>query len=279
VSERIFVLGAGRAGLGLARALRASGADVVGVHGRYNAGGRDRITTGELPRGLQGADVVLIAVRDAQIDDAVRELDAAGLAPGTAVLHASGSAEPATLDELRARGFPCGTFHPLLPLADPSRAATMFHGAWVGIYGDEVARAVARALAARLGASTIEIPDGEKARYHAAAVLASNFPVVLLALAERVLMETGIDADQARRALRPLFHAAAENVRSRTAADALTGPVVRGDVGTVRAHLDALREDADALDAYRVLARAAIDVARQAGTDATKLAEMRELLG
>ncbi|HET7564984.1 MAG TPA: hypothetical protein VFJ96_08320, partial [Gemmatimonadaceae bacterium] len=114
MSERIFVLGAGRAGLGLARALRASGADVVGVHGRHNAGGPDRITTGELPRGLQGADVVLIAVRDAQIDDAVRELDAAGLAPGTVVLHASGSAEPATLDELRARGFPCGTFHPLL---------------------------------------------------------------------------------------------------------------------------------------------------------------------
>ncbi|HET7564432.1 MAG TPA: DUF2520 domain-containing protein, partial [Gemmatimonadaceae bacterium] len=143
----------------------------------------------------------------------------------------------------------------------------------------DAARAVARALAARLGASTIEIPDGEKARYHAAAVLASNFPVVLLALAERVLMGTGIDADQARRALRPLFHAAAENVRSRTAADALTGPVVRGDVGTVRAHLEALRDDPESLDAYRVLARAAIDVARQAGTDATKLAEMRELLG
>lgn len=278
MSERVFILGAGRAGLGLARALRASGVDVVGLHGRRNAGGPDGITTGVIPHGLNGANVVLIAVRDAQIDDAVRELEGAGLAPGTVVLHASGSAEPATLDELRSHGVPCGTFHPLLPLADPSRAAVMFRDAWVGIDGDPAARAMARTLAARLGAQTLEIPAGEKARYHAAAVLASNFPVVLLALAEQLLSDTGIDADHARRALRPLFHAAAENVGSRDAAKVLTGPVVRGDVGTVRGHLDALRDDPDVLDVYRVLARAAISVAREAGTDAAKLAAIRELL-
>ncbi|HEX6965819.1 MAG TPA: Rossmann-like and DUF2520 domain-containing protein [Gemmatimonadaceae bacterium] len=278
MSEHVFILGAGRVGLGLARALRASGADVVGVHGRHDAGGPDGITTGAIPRGVLGANVVLIAVRDAQIDEAVHELDAAGLAPDTVVLHASGSAEPASFEGLRARGIACGTFHPLLPFADPQRAAASLRGAWVGIDGDPRARDVARALAARLGAHTLEIPAGEKARYHAAAVIASNFPVVLLALAERVLTETGIDAEQAGSALRPLFRAAVENVGSRSAAEALTGPVVRGDVGTVRAHLAALRGDPDVLDAYRTLARATIDVAREAGTDAAKLAEIRALL-
>jgi len=278
VSERIFILGAGRAGLGLARALRASGADVVGVHGRHNPGGPDGVTTGALPPSLRDATVVIIAVRDGQIDDAVRELDAAGLAAHAVVLHASGSAEPRALDVLRAHGHPCGTFHPLLPLADPARASVLFRDAWVGIDGDRTAKDVARALAARLGAHTLEIPAGAKSRYHAAAVLASNFPVVLLALAEQLLTEAGIDAGEARGALRPLFLAAADNVGSRSAAEALTGPVVRGDVSTVRSHLDVLRDDPELLDVYRSLARATIAVAREAGAEEERLREIGELL-
>jgi len=278
VSERIFILGAGRAGLGLARALRVSGAEVVGVHGRHNPGGPDGVTTGALPRPVHEATVVIIAVRDGQIDDAVRELDAAALATHAVVLHASGSAEPRALEMLRAHGHPCGTFHPLLPLADPARAPVLFEDAWVGIDGDEAAKDVARTLAARLGAHTLEIPAGQKARYHAAAVLASNFPVVLLALAEQQLTEAGIDAMEAQRALRPLFLAAAENVGSRGAAEALTGPIVRGDASTVRAHLDALRDDPEVLELYRTLARAAVAVARDAGTEEGRLREIGELL-
>ncbi|HEX5435988.1 MAG TPA: DUF2520 domain-containing protein [Gemmatimonadaceae bacterium] len=278
MSERIFIQGAGRAGLGLARALRASGADVAGVHGRHNPGGLDGVTTGALPAALREAGVVLVAVRDAQIDEAVAELVAAGLMPGAVVLHLSGSAQPESFGTLRERGNPCGTFHPLLPLADPSRAPALFRGAWIGIDGDAGARRTACALAARLGAHTLEIPAGEKARYHAAAVMASNFPVVLLALAERLLRSTGVDAETAHSALRPLFHAAAENVGAQGAARALTGPVVRGDAQTVRAHLDALRSDAEMADVYRALARAAVDVARGAGADDEKLREILALV-
>jgi predicted short-subunit dehydrogenase-like oxidoreductase (DUF2520 family) len=278
VSERIFILGAGRAGLGLARALRASGVDVVGVHGRHNAGGPDGITIGPFPPALRHASVVIVAVRDAQIGEAALELAAADLAADTVVLHASGSAPASALDALRALGHPCGTFHPLLPLADPSRAAALLTGAWIGIDGDPIAKGTARALAAHLGAHTVEIPVGEKPRYHAAAVLASNFPVVLLSLAEHLLAASGLDMNTARNALRPLFLAAVENVESRGAAEALTGPVVRGDTDTVRAHLDALRGDPEVLAVYRALARAAVALAREAGVEESRLEGIRDLV-
>jgi predicted short-subunit dehydrogenase-like oxidoreductase (DUF2520 family) len=233
---------------------------------------------GPIPDALARASVVLVTVRDSQIDAAIRELIDAGLPPHAVVLHASGSAEPAMVETLRARGTPAGTFHPLVPLADPARAAEMLRGAWVGIDGDERARECARALAAALGAHPLEIPAGQKGRYHAAAVVASNFPAVLLLLGERLLTESGIAPEVARSALRPLFLAAAENLRARPAAEALTGPIVRGDVETIQLHLAALATDPEALAAYRALSLPALELARVGGTDAARLAEIRTAL-
>jgi predicted short-subunit dehydrogenase-like oxidoreductase (DUF2520 family) len=274
---RVFVLGAGRAGRGLSRALRASGVAVVGVHGRRLPGGEDGVTVGTIPTTLADAEVALVTVRDEQLDAALAELRAAPLASGAVVLHASGSAEPG-FDALRADGHPCGTFHPLLPLADPARAPALLRGAWIGIDGDEGARAAAHALAAAMGARTLEIPPGTKARYHAAAVFASNFPVALLSLATRLLESCGIDAAAADGAARSLFFAAVENLRHEGAAAALTGPVARGDAATVRRHRAALAGDAELLAAYDALSRAALRLAAERGLDAARLDEVRRAL-
>ncbi|HEU4563809.1 MAG TPA: Rossmann-like and DUF2520 domain-containing protein [Gemmatimonadaceae bacterium] len=276
--RRVFVLGAGRAGRGLTRALRASGVEVVGLHGRRDPGGADGVTVGALPPALARADVVLVAVRDEQLESALAELLAAPLTPDAVVLHASGSAEPAMLDAARASGHPAGTFHPLLPLAEPERAPALLRGAFIGIDGDEAARAAARVLAERLGARVVEIPAGAKARYHAAAVVASNFPVVLLDLATRLLAESGIEAAAARGAARSLFFAAVENLRHQEAADALTGPIVRGDVETVRRHRAALAGEPELLAAYNALSRGALRLARERGTPAEALRAMERLL-
>ncbi|MDQ6885897.1 MAG: DUF2520 domain-containing protein [Gemmatimonadota bacterium] len=277
MTERLFILGAGRAGLGLARALRAVGVEVIGVHGRRE--GMEGVTWGALPTAASEAGVILVTVRDAQIDEALRELASAPLAVGAVILHASGSAEPLALGALRRLGHPSGTFHPLVPLSDPARAPAMLRGAWIGIDGDEAARAAARTLAGLLGAHTLEIPAGEKARYHAAAVIASNFPAVMLSAAERVLVAAGIAPDEAAAAIRPLFMAAADNLRHQSGAASLTGPIVRGDAITVRAHLAALAGDAGALAIYRALSRAALPLAREAGTDPRALADIGRALG
>jgi predicted short-subunit dehydrogenase-like oxidoreductase (DUF2520 family) len=168
--------------------------------------------------------------------------------------------------------------HPLVPLANPDRAADVLRDAWIGVDGDPAAIAAATALANRLGAHALTIPPGEKPRYHAAAVFAANFPVVVAALAERLLEEAGIAEDNARAATVGLMGAAVSNLESGRPHDVLTGPIARGDVASVRGHLAALGNDAPALAAYVTLSRAALTLARERGTSAERLAEISEAL-
>ena len=271
-APRVFVVGAGRAGRALAHAMRVAGVDVVGLHGRSEAEGT---TWGEWPASLGTASVVLVTVRDAELDGVLRALLSAPLGMRAVVLHASGNMEPAALELLRTRGHDGGTFHPLLPLTDPTRATEQLRRAWIGIDGDEGARAVSRDLAERLGARVLEIPPGEKARYHAAAVFASNFPMVLLATAMRLLTSAGVPEDAARGALGTLLVSAAQNASVMGPAAALTGPVARGDVETVRAHLGALADAPEILELYRSLSREALGLAAEQGADAGRLGELR----
>jgi predicted short-subunit dehydrogenase-like oxidoreductase (DUF2520 family) len=270
----VFILGAGRAGRGLSRALRASGVVVVGLHGRRVESTPDAVTSGPLPPAARSAGTILVAVRDSQLDEALAEIARAAPSEATVVLHASGSAEPATLAELRAVGHACGTFHPLVPLADPARAAALLRGAWIGVDGDEAAIARAGELARALGARTMHIPAGEKATYHAAAVIASNFPTVLAALAADLLVGVGIEAGEAWGAIRALMHGAVANLEGESPARALTGPIARGDVDTVQKHLAALSPHPATRALYASLAAAAVEIARRGGTDERALGEI-----
>jgi predicted short-subunit dehydrogenase-like oxidoreductase (DUF2520 family) len=278
-SRTVFVLGAGRAGRSLARALVVAGVDVVGLHGRQvDASATPPVTAGPLPKSLGDAGVVLVTVRDAQLGDALRQLAAASLSPGAIVLHASGATEPAEASTLRQAGHPVGTLHPLVPLANPARAPEVLRDAWIGVDGDPQAIQAATELAERLGAHALTIPPGEKPRYHAAAVFAANFPVVVAALAERLLVEAGVEEGQARAATLGLMSAAVSNLETGRPHDVLTGPIARGDVASVQGHLAALASDAPALVAYVTLSRAALTLARERGTSAERLAEISAAL-
>lgn len=277
--DRVFILGAGRAGRSLARALRVGGVKISGLHGRH-ASTSEGITAGPPPESLGSASCVLVTVRDAQLDGALATLTAAAIARGAVVLHASGSADPAGLQALRRGGHACGTFHPLVALSHPEHAPQTLRGAWIGIDGDPEARVVSERLAAAVGAHVLYIPPGEKPRYHAAAVFASNFPTVLMCLAEELLREVGIPSDVARQALHPLFASAVENLRGGAGASALTGPIVRGDADTIARHLEALRAHPDTLDAYRALSSAALRWVRAGGAPGEgRLDEIARLLG
>ena len=275
----VFVLGAGRAGRSLARALVVAGVHVAGVHGRHaDPVALPPVTGGPLPPSLGSAEIILVTVRDAQLGDALRELAAAPLRAAAVVLHASGATDPVEAAELRALGHPVGTMHPLVPLADPARAADVLRDAWIGVDGDPNAIRAAVALTRRLSAHALTIPPGQKPRYHAAAVFAANFPVVVAALAERLLEEAGVAEGEARAATLGLMSAAVSNLESGRPNDVLTGPIARGDVASVRGHLAALADDAPALGAYVTLSRAAVTLARERGTSAERLAEISEAL-
>ena len=274
MSERVFIIGPGHVGRGLFRAFRASDVEVVGLHGKRPSG--VATSSGALPVEMAGANVIIVCVRDPQIDETMEELMAAaksGLVQrGTVVLHTSAIAEPAGLAALSSAGFPGGTFHPLVPFSDPEVAAELLRKGWIGIDGENAARSTSRRLAGHLGARTVDIPAGKKPAYHAAAVIASNFPVVLASVAGHLLHDIGIPDSSAYQAVESLMSGALVNMKHALPDDALTGPVVRGDAETVKKHLSALRGHGGASEVYRALSAAAAEIAERRGTDPRKLA-------
>jgi len=280
VSERIFIIGPGHVGRGLFRAFRASGVETVGLHGKRPSG--VATSTGNIPADASRANVLILCVRDPQLDDAIAEVSAAAadgrIARGAVVLHTSAIAEPAGLRALSAAGFPGGTFHPLVPFSDPDVSAELLRKGWIGIDGENAAKNASRRLAGHLGARTLEIPPGRKPAYHAAAVIASNFPVVLASVAGHLLHDLGIPDASAFQAVESLMSGAQANMRQGLPDDVLTGPVVRGDAETVGKHLRALHGHGIPFEVYRSLSAAAVEIAQRRGVDQKKLAAVAGLL-
>jgi predicted short-subunit dehydrogenase-like oxidoreductase (DUF2520 family) len=234
VGLRVGIVGRGRLGRSLDVLLRAAGVDVQ-LRGR-----------GEPP---SDAPIVLLAVPDAAIREAL-----ALVPPGPIVLHASGASP---VDVLRPRR-PVGSFHPLMTFPGPEQLPDLA-GVAAAVAGDPEAVDAGRAIAAALGMRAVEVP-GERALYHAAAVMAGNFATVLLADAAAVLERAGVDPREARAMLAPLAIASLRNAID-DPARALTGPVARGDEITIAAHREALRgaglvEVADVYDRLTERARA-----------------------
>ncbi len=280
MSERVFIIGPGHVGRGLARAFRASGVEVVGLHGKRPSG--VATSSGALPAEIASANVVIVCVRDPQLDETIEELIVASsdgrITRGTVILHTSAIAEPAGLRALSESGFPGGTFHPLVPFSEPEVSAELLRKGWIGIDGENAARATSRRLAGHLGARTLDIPSGTKPAYHAAAVISSNFPVVLASVAGHLLHDIGVPDSSAYQAVESLMNGALANIKKALPDDALTGPIVRGDAETVGKHLRALVGHGQALDVYRALSAAAVEIAKYRGVDQKKLAAVAGLV-
>ena len=241
---RIEIVGRGRMGSALAAALRDAGADVAPPAGRGATGA--------------GADVVLLAVPDAAIGEA-----AARVAPGRVVGHLSGATTLAPL-----RRHEAFSLHPLLPVTG---AGAAFAGvpAAIDATGDR-ALAVARELAAALGLRTFRVADVDRAAYHAAASIASNFLVTLEGFAEELAGSAGVP----REALVPLVRATVANWSERGAAAALTGPLARGDEATAAAQRAAVAARVPArLPLFDALAAATRELAGRAGPAAQRRPE------
>ena len=274
MSERVFIIGPGHVGRGLSRAFRASGVEVVGLHGKRPSG--VATSTGAIPTDVSRANVVIVCVRDAQLGDTIDEVASAAtdgrISRGTVILHTSAIAEPTGLNALTQGGFPSGTFHPLVPFSDPEVSAELLRKGWIGVDGDNAAKNASRRLAGHLGARVLEIPPGGKPAYHAAAVISSNFPVVLASVAGHLLHAIGVPDASAYQAVDSLMSGALANMRQSVPDDALTGPIIRGDAETVARHLRALQGHPAALEVYRALSAAAVEIAARRGVDPKKLA-------
>lgn len=219
---------------------------------------------GALAEAVADAELILLAVPDDAIAGQAVTLDRTGrVAGGHVVLHLSGLLNRSALGVLTGTGAALGSFHPLQTIAEPAAAPALLRGAVAGIEGDERALAAGRRLAERLGMRPIEVAAAGKAAYHAGAAIVANYTVTLVGLAQRLGEEAGVPAVEARRMYLPLLEGALENLRTLGPVHGLTGPVRRGDVETLKAHLAAL--DPAAAELYCRLGLAALELAREAG--------------
>ncbi len=272
------IVGPGRMGQGLALALGASGWGIRLVARSPRAVASSlSLHLGDWADATRGIALVIIATPDDAIPDVARELAARGaIAAEHVVLHLSGGLDRSALAPLEKTGAGLGSFHPLQTIADPDTAAARFRGAFAGIEGDERALAAGERLAHALEMTAVRVTAQGKARYHAGGVIAANYVVALAGVASRLAIEAGIPAPVAARMYLPLIAGAVSNLTQLGPAAALTGPIRRADLRTIRGHLAALAPDDRSL--YRALGRAALRLAREAGLAERDAREVERLL-
>jgi predicted short-subunit dehydrogenase-like oxidoreductase (DUF2520 family) len=214
-----------------------------------------------------GADLVLLAVPDDVLPGLVRGLAAAGgFRPGQIVVHTSGAHGVAVLDPASGHGVLPLALHPVMTFTGRPEDVARLAGASVAVTAparEEVAWHVGEALVVEMGAEPVRVPEAVRPLYHAALAHGANHLVTLVRDCVDVLDRAGVRP--AERLVAPLLSAALDNAL-RHGDRALTGPVARGDAGTVRTHLRELGAvDPDLAATYRVLAARTARRAQRAG--------------
>lgn len=266
--------GPGRAGTSLARLIQVAGGDLISLSG----GGRDgaasaRALLGDaLPHStkipsLPENCVLLLGVPDDALGGVAAELANAGTALPDLVFHLSGARGRDVLNPLEVRGCRTAAFHPLRSFAERSGAGAGLEHALVAIEADEADMAELSMLARRLGGVPFQLKPGGRTVYHLAASLAGNAILGVLAAARDLARVAGVDPKIAEDGLLRLAGQVIANAQSLGLEAALTGPVARGDVGTLRRHEAVLSQDLEALrPLFRETVRAQLRLL-EAGTE------------
>ena len=278
----IGIVGAGAVGTALGVALSRGGWPIHAVASR-DPGRRERFRSlVEVARVfadpepiLDEVELIILTVPDDAIAPLAGSLRMYG---GQAMIHTSGALGAEVLEPAMAAGTQIGAFHPLVAFVDTERAVAALHGATVAIEGDDELAAMLAAMAEAIGANPVRLAPGSKAAYHAAAVLAAGGFVALLDAIAELGRVAGLDERGSLAIYGPLIEGTLGNARALGIRAALTGPMTRGDIGTVRGHIDTLRRHAPGvLDLYVAAARREIDLAEERGAlapeDAKKMAE------
>ena len=277
-------MGAGRVGCALGVAFSRAGWPVVAIATRDEANaGRflELVPSARVAPSIAAitndVDLIFVTVPDDAIADVAAELR---LYAGQAAVHTSGALDAHVLEPARAAGTQLGSFHPMVAFANQEAALRSLPGSTVAVEGDEELVALLGQLASDISAQPVRLPPTGKTAYHAAAVLAGGGVIGLLDGVAEVARGAGLDEAGALAIYVPLIRQALTNAEALGIGEALTGPFVRGDVGTVRGHLEALRRLApDALEMYRATASRELDLALGRGAiSEAQAAPLRRLL-
>jgi predicted short-subunit dehydrogenase-like oxidoreductase (DUF2520 family) len=258
---RVGVVGAGRVGAVLAVALRTAGHEITAVAGE-SAASRTRIETllpgvrVDKPTAVaRSCDLLLLTVPDDMLSNVVSMLVASGaVRPGQRIVHTSGKHGLSVLEPAARRGAEVLAMHPAMTFTGTDLDLGRLPGCVYGVTATEATRSLAESLVSDLGGRAVWVEEDRRALYHAGLAHGANHLVTLVSQAMELLRDSGV-TDPAG-TLRPLLSAALDNALACGDA-ALTGPIVRGDVETVRAHLaDIAGSNPASLETYVAMARA-----------------------
>ena len=281
---KIGFIGAGTVGTALAILLNEKGYRFVGASrkSRTPAGGTSKAVSnlrmlGSNQEVADIADLVFITTSDDAISAVASEVT---WRYGQSVVHCSGADSTDVLEPARKSGAMVGGFHPLQTFAGIEQAVANIPGSTFAIEAEEPLKSTLKEMATAFGGNWIELKAEDKAAYHAAAVFACNYLVTLVKLSTDLWQTFSIPPDKATQALLPLLRGTLNNIESIGIPNCLTGPIARGDTGTISKHIRILEEKAPALvSTYRELGIQTITVALAKGKiDTQRARELESIL-
>ncbi|MBW2262071.1 MAG: DUF2520 domain-containing protein [Deltaproteobacteria bacterium] len=252
----VAIIGPGKVGRTLARALERAGYEVVALVGRMD----DKSP-------VKRAGLVLVTVADDDVALVFSSLaDEGVLRPEQVVFHFSGLVKSCVLEAPHLTPAGRAAVHPMMAFADVDRALEALPGITYGVEGDGRGIEEARRLVEDLGGKVVIVPAEAKAAYHLACVMASNGLVAMMDAAEEVGRSAGVQGEGLVSGLANLVLGTAGNVSRLGIRPAMTGPVVRGDSETVARHLEVLEKGSPGiLEAYKLLLRRFVKMATESG--------------
>jgi predicted short-subunit dehydrogenase-like oxidoreductase (DUF2520 family) len=268
-AKTVAIIGAGRLGKTLARlVVSASDYSLSGLYTRSASPQIGEVLTDtsiliQSSEHMQPADIYLITTPDDQIAAACDMLcHSSYLQPGNIILHCSGLHTAAILQSAKNHGCYTASIHPLRSFADPLQSYQAFPGTYCALEGDEAGLLETRKLFESFGGIVFSIASDEKALYHAASVFASNYTVTLYAVATQLLQDAQVSPEIASAMTQNLMQGTLNNLAYHTdPAQALTGPILRGDEQTLRAHLKSL-QPATLKQLYAILGEHTLDLTK-----------------
>lgn len=285
--SNISIIGAGRLGTSLASALSKKGYVIKALSCRKSSSAKEsRKIVGEgkaLTDNVRAArlgELVFLCLPDEEIGKVAAQLANSDIDwSKKLVFHCSGLMASEILKPLKDKGALTASFHPVQSFAQKKTDPAHFKSIYYGLEGCRKALTLARKMVRQLGGHPFILKAKDKAIYHLACSIASNFLVVLLDMAVSLLKRTGLNEEKAFQVLLPLVQGTLHNVKKFNMGMSLTGPVIRGDQKSVTSHLKALRAFPSYPETYRKLAEQALEIARrEKRLSSQKIRAMKNLL-
>ncbi len=256
----ITIIGAGRLGKTLGRLIQLQQAgEILAIQNQTLASAQeavDFIEAGEAlapTDALPTSDIILVCVADDVIASVAAQLANTAIVSGAVVAHCSGALPAEILSPVKQAGGMIASVHPIRSIADPNISVTQFNPTYCAFEGDACAFSILKALFEAIGGRVFTINPSEKAQYHAGLCMAADYVVSLADMAMQALGNAGVERELAKAITTELMSGTVENIAQlNTPAQALTGPIVRGDIETVSSHIQKLSGD-DLGHLYKVL--------------------------